>query len=137
MMIVSKENNVRQMPLYLKSIEIFKLCRSLAAYTSESKEIPSYDKESTLRDHYADYLISDAVILTSNLAAAATTNIGSLRLRRSDRVKKALANILKNCDRLEHNKIKEVAFVNMLRQETKLFRKQFTKWMHTSSSKNS
>jgi len=136
-MIVSKENNVRQMPLYLKSIEIFKLCRSLAAYTSENKETPSFDKQSTLQDYYANYLISDAVTLTSNLAAAAATNIGSLRLRRSNHVKKALTNILENCDRLEHSKTKEAAFINMLRQETKLFRKQFTEWIHASSSKKS
>ncbi|NAS32598.1 hypothetical protein GTQ40_16575 [Flavobacteriaceae bacterium R38] len=133
-MLVSKENNVRQMPLYLKSIEIFKLCRSLAAYTSEHKETPAYDQQSSLRDYYADYLISDAVTLTSNLAAAATTNIYNLRLKRSNRIKKALSNILDNCDRLEHSKMKEVAFLNILRQETKQFKKQFTEWMQAAAS---
>ncbi|NER15430.1 hypothetical protein GWK08_18395 [Leptobacterium flavescens] len=121
------------MPLYLKSIEIFKLCRSLASYTSENKEEPSYDKQSALRDYYADYLISDAVMLTSNVAAAANTNVYRLRLKRSQLIKKVVANILENCDRLERSKLKEVAFLNMLRKETKLFRKQFIEWMNKST----
>lgn len=119
------------MPLYLKSIEIFNLCRGVASYTSENKEV-SYDKQSALRDHYADFLISDAVALTSNVAAAATTNIYTLRLTRSRRIKKVLANILDNCDRLERNKIRDTAFLNLVRKETKQFRKQFTEWMNVS-----
>ena len=133
--ISTKEKNIRQMPLYLKSIEIFKLCSTISSNSTQRKKYSNIDQEFTLHNYYSDHLISDAVHLTSNLAAAANTNIYKLRLYRSNRIKKVLSNILENCDRLEKNKYKNSGFIKALRKETKIFRKQFSDWMNTFPSR--
>ncbi|WP_372945696.1 hypothetical protein, partial [Muriicola sp.] len=80
------------------------------------------------RDHIADSLITDAVLIPQQIARAETSASMGDRMKSATFIGIMLRNINSYCNGLEKDGLREKEYLNLLRREIRLFRRSFKKW---------
>jgi len=109
--------------IYQKSLDIFKLSRSVAAYITDDKDLISMYRSGNRTDNYADNLVLNAFRLVPKIAETESQENKSAKLKYAKSLRYYIDVIYKNCIQLENTKIQGKDFVRLLRNELKKFRK--------------
>lgn len=126
----------RNLPVYQKALEIFKVSRAIACSISENRNIIEMENSADINHRVAGEIVSDSLSLVPKLALFQNTSNQSLRLKRAKKIQKAARSILLKCKRMEYNGVKEKEFLNLLNSEVHQFNRLFTEWTYRLQLKN-
>lgn len=128
--------NLSTIPVYRKAMDLCELSRELVSYVSYNKDLLQLYQSSSLRDHIADALLTDAILIPQQIARAETSKSRAVRVKSARFINVMTRNILSYCNGLEHDGVKEKEYLNLLRKEIRSFRKSFKKWRKSIGSSN-
>jgi hypothetical protein len=123
--------NLRNLPIYKKSLELCHMSRALASYITFNKDLRNLCQSNSLRDIMADALLTDAILIPQKIAAVEFSNNPTERVAHVSFINIMIKNINSYCLGLEKDGIKEIEYINLLRKEIKSFRKYYRKWRVT------
>lgn len=121
-------NNFRSLPVYKKAMELCTMSREIASFVSYNKDLLNLYQSNSLRDHIADSLLTDAILIPQQILEAETSNSQAVRLKSARFINIMIRNILSYCNGLEKDGVKEKECLNLLRKEIRSFRKTFRVW---------
>lgn len=121
-MLKPHQNNLNQLVIYQKSMDIFKLSRHIASYISYDKDILSMHKSLKKADKYASNLVMDALGLVPKIAETENQKNPKLKLKYAKSLRFFIDRLNNHCLQLEHTKIQGKDFLKLLRKELKKLR---------------
>jgi hypothetical protein len=116
-MLSTGEAGLNNLILYKKSLDIFKLSRSVASYITDDKDIISMYRSGNTSDNYADNLVLNAFRLVPKIVETESQENPSLKLKYAKSLRYFIDCIYQDCLKLEGAKINGKDFVRMLRKE--------------------
>lgn len=119
----SQESYLNQLSIYKKSLDIFKLSRSIASYITDDKDVASMYRSGSVTDNYADNLVMNAFRLVPKIAETEIQQTSVSKLKYAKSLRYFIDRIYEDCLNLEKTKIQGIDFVRMLRKELKTLRK--------------
>lgn len=119
----SAEQNIDQLIIYKKSLDIFKLSRRVASYVTDDKDVISMYRSGNISDNYADNLVMNSFRLVPKIVEVETQENPILKLKYAKSLRYFIDRLYHSCLQLEKTKIQGKDFVVMLRRELKLLRK--------------
>ncbi len=122
------QNHLGSLPIYKKAVDLCTLSRELASFVSYNKNMLTLYQSKSHRDHIADSLITDAILIPQQIARAETSSSPGDRLKSATFIGIMLRNINSYCNGLEQDGLREKEYLNLLRREIRLFRKSFKQW---------
>ena len=126
-------DNFRSLPVYRKALELCHMSREIASYVSFNKNLRLLSRSNSHRDHIADSLLTDAILIPQKIALAENTSCPDERMKIATYINIMLRNMNSYCLGLEKDGVKEKEYLNLLRQEVKSFRKSFKLWRRSFS----
>ncbi|TMM53153.1 hypothetical protein FEE95_18970 [Maribacter algarum] len=123
--------NFGAVKVYQKAESLYELSRHLVSYVSFNKDLVKLYQSNSLRDIIANSLLTDARLISKNMAQALSSKSYSERLRNATFINIMIRNINSYCTGLEKDGVKEKEYLNLLRSEIKSFRKSYLKWIRT------
>jgi hypothetical protein len=127
-------DNLGSVPVYQKAESLYEMSRHLVSYVSFNKDLVKLYQSNSLRDIIANSLLTDARLISKNIAQALSSNSYRERIRNANFINVMIANISSYCNGLERDGVKEKEYVNLVRSEIKSFRKSYLKWIKTLPS---
>ncbi len=121
-MLKPHQNNLNQLVIYRKSMDIFKLSRHIASYISYDKDILSMHKSLKKADKYASNLVMDALGLVPKIAETENQKNPKLKLKYAKSLRYFIDQLYDDCKQLEHTIIQGKDFFKLLRKELKKLR---------------
>ena len=115
----SSEENINQLVIYKKSIDIFKLSRDVASYVTDDKDMISMYRSGNKSDNYADNLVMNAYRLVPKIVEVETENSKNIKLKLAKSLRYFIDRIYHDCIKLENTRIQGKDFVQLLRKELK------------------
>ena len=122
-MLNSDRTNLGQSIIYQKSIDVFKLSRSVASYITDDKDVISMYRSGDKSDNYADNLVMNAFRLVPKVVETETQESPTKKLKYAKSLRYFIDIIYQDCLKLERTKIQGKDFVRLLRNELKSLRK--------------
>ncbi|MEM9000972.1 MAG: hypothetical protein AAGB24_11975 [Bacteroidota bacterium] len=116
--------------VYKKSIDLYDLSRAVASYFSHNKDTFTLKKSTSFRDNLSDSLLTDASMIKKEVEHVFESNSHAKKMKSLIFINIMTRNILAYCNGFERDGVKEKEYLNLLRQEIKVFRKSFKKWRH-------
>lgn len=123
--------NLGSIPVYQKAESLYEISRHLVSYVSFNKDLVKLYQSHSLRDSIANSLLTDARLISTNMAQALSSKSYQERLRNVKFISIMIRNINSYCLGLEKDGVKEEEYLNLLRKEIKGFRASFKKWIRT------
>ncbi len=123
MMSVYQSQNLNQLNIYQKSLDIFKLSRHVASYLTDDKDLISMYRSGNKSDNYADNLVMNAFRLVPKIVETEIQENPSLKLKYAISLRYFIDVIYQDCIRLRSLKIQGLDFVKLLQKELKVLRK--------------
>lgn len=120
--------NFRSIPVYKKALDLCTISREIASFVSYNKDLLKLYQSNSLRDHIADSLLTDAILIPQQIAQAETSDSQAVRLKSARFINIMIRNIISYCNGLEKDGVKEQEYLNLLRKEIRSFRKTFRVW---------
>lgn len=120
--------NFRSIPVYKKALDLCTISREIASFVSYNKDLLKLYQSNSLRDHIADSLLTDVILIPQQIAQAETSDSQAVRMKSARFINIMLRNILSYCNGLEKDGVKEKEYLNLLRKEIRSFRKTFRVW---------
>ena len=93
-------NHLGSLPVYKKALELCNVSKELVSYVSYNKNMLTLYKSQSLRDHIADSLMTDAVLIPQQIARAETSECINDRMKSSTLVGIMIRNINSYCNGL-------------------------------------
>jgi len=131
MMSVYQSQNLNELNIYQKSLDIFKLSRHVASYLTDDKDVISMYRSGEKSDNYADNLVMNAFRLVPKIVETETQDNPSLKLKYAKALRYFIDRIYQDCKSLESTKIQGKDFVIMLRKELKVLRKIHKRYVNS------
>ncbi len=122
-MLITGNKDLNHSIIYQKSIDIFKLSRSVASYVTDDKDVISMYHSGDRVDNYADNLIMNAFKLVPKVVETETQESPSKKLRYAKSLRYFIDRLYQDCLHLEGSRIHGKDFVRLLRKELKSLRK--------------
>lgn len=113
----SSKNNLNQVLIYRKSLDVFQLSRRVAAYVTDDKSVISMYRSGEKEDNYADNLVMNSFRLVPKVVEVETEVSSVKKLRYAQSLRYFIDRIYQDCLNLERTKIHGKDFVRMLRKE--------------------
>lgn len=120
----------KNLPVYNKALEIFRVSRAIACSISDNKNILEMGFSENSNHRCAGEIVSDSLQLAPGLATVQCTSNPSLRLRRAKQIRKAVHRIISGCKKLEFDGAREKEFLTILRSEILQFDHLFSEWLY-------
>ena len=127
----SAEQNINQLIIYKKSLDIFKLSRRVASYITDDKDMISMYRSGKKADNYADNLVMNAFRLVPKIVETEIQENPSTKLKSAKSLRYYIDRLYHSCLQLENSKIQGKDFVIMLRRELKILRKIHRKYVRS------
>ncbi len=121
-------NQFNSVTFYKKALDLCNVSREIASFVSYNKDLLQLYKSNSLRDHIADCLLTDAILIPQQIEQAETSSSQADKMKSVRFINIMIRNILSYCNGLEKDGVKEKEYINLLRQEIKSFRKSFKNW---------
>ena len=122
-MFSSSEQNINQLVIYKKSIDIFKLSRHVASYVTDDQDIFSMYRSGKKSDNYADNLVLNAFRLVPKIVETETEDNPKEKLKYAKSLRYFIDRIYHDCTKLESTIIQGKDFVQLLRKELRSLQK--------------
>lgn len=126
-------NNFKSTPVYKKALDLCLISREIASFVSYNKDLLKLYQSNSLRDHIADSLLTDAILIPQQIAQAETSDSQAVRMKSARFINIMIRNIISYCNGLEKDGVKEQEYLNLLRKEIRSFRKTFRIWRKSLS----
>ena len=123
--------NLGSVPVFQKAESLYEISSHLASYISFNKDQKKLHLSTSLRDSLANAILTDARLISRNMAEALSSKSYSERLRNTTFINIMIRNINSYCLGLEKDGVNEKEYLNLLRTEVKGFRKSFKTWIRT------
>jgi len=123
--------NLGAVPVYQKAESLYEISRHLVSYVSFNKDLVKLYQSNSLRDIMANSLLTDARLISKNMAQALSSKSYSDSIRNAKFISIMIHNINSYCNGLEKDGVKEKEYLNLLRKEVRIFRISFKKWLRT------
>ncbi len=120
--------NFKTIPVYKKALDLCTISREIASFVSYNKDLLKLYQSNSLRDHIADSLLTDAILIPQHIAQAETSDSQAVRMKSARFINIMIRNIISYCNGLEKDGVKELEYLNLLRKEIRSFRKTFRVW---------
>ncbi len=120
--------NLRSVPVYRKSMELCSMSREIASFVSSNKDLVTLYKSNSLRDHIADSLLADSILIPQQIARAESSQSYSVRMKSISFINIMIRNMISYCNGLENDGLKEREYIELMRKEVRSFRRSFKKW---------
>ncbi|MEX0273640.1 MAG: hypothetical protein AB3N16_04605, partial [Flavobacteriaceae bacterium] len=125
--------NLRTLPVYRKALDLCYMSREIASYVTLNRDLLKLYSSNSLRDHIADSLLTDSILISKQIALAEGSKSYADRYRSVRYINIILKNINSYCTGLERDGVKEKEYLNLLRTEIKSFRTAFKEWRKSFS----
>ncbi len=122
MMFNTEEQNLNQLVIYQKSLDIFKLARRITSYITNDKDVLSMYMSDKISYRYADNLLMNALGLVPKIVETECQENPGLKLKYAVSLRYFIDRLYHNCLQLESTKIQGNDFVKLLRTELKNLR---------------
>tara|TARA_R110002050_G_scaffold1281_1_gene9191 strand:+ start:77984 stop:78370 length:387 start_codon:yes stop_codon:yes gene_type:complete len=120
--------NLATLPVYRKALDLCFISREIVAYVTHNKDLLHLYKSNSLRDIIADAILTDAILIPQKIELAERSDSLSIRTSTIQHINIMTKNILSYCTGLEKDGLKEKEYLNLLRQELKIFKKTYKIW---------
>ena len=120
--------NFRSIPIYRKALDLCTISREIASFVTYNKDLLKLYQSNSLRDHIADSLLTDTILIPQQIAQAETSDSQAVRMKSARFINIMLRNIISYCNGLEKDGVQEKEYLNLLRKEIRSFRKTFRVW---------
>ncbi len=128
--------NLRNVPVYRKAMDLCYMTREIVSFVSYDKDLLHLYRSNSLRDHIADSLLTDAILIPQQIAQAEFSKSRAVRVKSAKFIGIMIRNILSYCNGLEKDGIKEKEYLQLLREEILSFRKSFKVWRKSIGTGN-
>jgi hypothetical protein len=118
----TEEQNLNQLVIYQKSLDIFKLARRITSYITNDKDVLSMYMSDKISYRYADNLLMNALGLVPKIVETECQENPGLKLKYAVSLRYFIDRLYHNCLQLESTKIQGNDFVKLLRTELKNLR---------------
>lgn len=123
--------NITALPVYRTAMNLCFISREIVSYLTHNKDLLQLYKSNSFRDTVADAILTDAILIPQKIALAERSSCNSTRNSTVLHIHIMTKNILSYCRGLEHDGVKEKEYINLLREELKIFRKSYKHWKRT------
>ncbi len=120
--------NLTTLPVYRKALDLCFISREIVAYVTYNKDLLQLYKSNSLRDSIADAILTDVILIPQKIELAERSESLSIRTSTIQHIHIMTQNILSYCRGLEKDGVKEKEYLNLLRQELKIFKKTYILW---------
>ena len=121
-------DRIANLPVYRKAVDLRTMSREIASFVTHNKDLLSLSGSNSLRDHIADSLLTDAILIPQQIAEAERSNSYATRRRIVNFINVMTRNLNMYCTGLEKDGVREREYLDLLRGELKSFRRSFKKW---------
>lgn len=121
------------MPVYRQAVALRTMSREIASYVTYNKDLLTLSHSNSLRDHIADSLLTDAILIPQHIARAENSSSLAIRQRSVHFINVMTRNLYTYCKGLEKDGVREREYLDLLRKEVKRFRQSFKKWRKSVS----
>jgi hypothetical protein len=116
-----KFDKSRSLPIYLKAEQILKLTEALIQIVPKEDE---FLQETSVR-----FMMQDALIIAPKIAGAEAADLYDLRMENAAIIRKAARDLYVHAGSLRYHGIKNVEYIELLRNEIDEFRLLFIDWV--------
>lgn len=120
--------NITALPVYRTAMNLCFISREIVSYLTHNKDLLQLYKSNSFRDSIADAILTDAILIPQKIAVAENSSCHTTRNSTLLHIQIMIQNILSYCRGLEHDGVKEKEYINLLREELKIFRKNYKQW---------
>ncbi|MFM1879073.1 MAG: hypothetical protein RLZZ241_1939 [Bacteroidota bacterium] len=120
--------NLKNLPVYRQALELRTMSREIASFVTYNKDLLTLCKSNSLRDHIADSILTDAILIPQQIARAERTTSALIRQRCIQFINVMTQNLTSYCTGLEKDGVREREYLDLLRHELKHFRRVFKIW---------
>ncbi|NAS11180.1 hypothetical protein GTQ38_04160 [Flavobacteriaceae bacterium R33] len=129
-------DNLRTIPVYRKALDLCVMSREIASYVSYNQNLLKLYQSNSLKDHIADSLLTDTILISQQIAKAETSKSHTVRIKSANFINVMIRNINSYCTGLEKQGVKEKEYLSLLREEIRTFRKSFKAWRKSLGNGN-
>ena len=119
---------IKDLPVYRKAVSLRNMSREIASFVTYNKDLLTLCNSNSLRDHIADSLLTDAILIPQQIAKAENTTSLVIRQRSIHFINVMTQNLTSYCLGLEKDGVREREYLDLLRSELKAFRQAFKAW---------
>ena len=125
----SSQKNIKQLLVYQKALEIFKLSRHIASYISYDKNVLKMRVSSSPNDVFINEFLIKSLRLAPNIAAAESQNNPKIKLKYAKSLQRITEQLNSYCTALDRNSPQGRNFIKLLRDELDKFKKLQQGWV--------
>ena len=115
-------------------MELCSLSREIASFISHNKDLITLYQSNSLRDHIADSLLADSILIPQQIARVESSESYSVRMKSISFINIMIRNIISYCNGLEKDGLKEREYLDLMRKEVLSFRRSYKKWRKSFGS---
>ena len=119
---------IKDLPVYRKAVSLRTMSREIASFVTYNKDLLTLCHSNSLRDHIADSLLTDAILIPQQIAKAENTTSLAIRQRSIHFINVMTQNLTSYCLGLEKDGVREREYLDLLRSELKGFQRAFKAW---------
>lgn len=120
--------NLKHIPIYKKAMDLCYTSRALVSYVTFDKDLLKLYESDSHRDSIANSLLTDAILIPQKIAQAEFSTSTLERMHTVSFINIMIRNINSYCLGLEKDGVKEIEYLDLLRNEIRSFRKQYKQW---------
>lgn len=124
----------KNLPIYIKSIEIVELTHKISEYIEDSIEKNIEDPTMLIASQYVKMLMESALIIPAKIAGATGAGLYDIKLENAALIRLAGRELSVTCSGLNMLKVEGLEYLNVLKDEVEIFRILFAEWVKTFDS---
>ncbi|QDO93914.1 hypothetical protein FNB79_07925 [Formosa sediminum] len=132
----SEHSNITNLTIYKKSLDVFKLCRHIAAYVTNDKDIIAMHVSKNHIDKYADKLVMDALGLIPKIVETENETNSIKKLKHAKDLRFFIDRLYYNTKYLNTKNTNSTDFIKLLRIEIKKLRIIHKQYVRSLVQKN-
>jgi hypothetical protein len=117
-----------KLPVYRKALELQAMSQAIALCVARRPDVPALYASENLRDQVAGSLLTDSLLIPEQIALAMNTRSLAIREHSLHFIQVMTRNLASYCKGLEMDGVREKEYLDLLRQELRLFRHSFRNW---------
>ncbi len=121
-------HRIKDLPVYRSAVSLRTMSREIASFVTSNKDLLTLCQSNSLRDHIADSLLTDAILIPQQIAKAENSTSEDIRQRSIHFINVMTRNLSSYCLGLEKDGVREREYLDLLRAELKGFRHAFKAW---------
>ena len=121
-------DRIRELPVYRQAVALRTMSREIASFVTHNKDLLTLSSSHSLRDHIADSLLTDAILIPQHIARVERASSFVIRQRSIQFIQVMTWNLQAYCRGLEKDGIREREYLELLRSELRNFRRSFKAW---------